>query len=178
MNLPRPTRTTAIISLCLVILAGIMGYEHNQLSQLSTSLAATADKESLDALLTRLGKIDERLDTVAGKNLVTNEDFRAGQQALSNRIDAAQAYAKKATESGVSVFLCSGWLGPAVRQALVLPARSGKSVSVQDRKLIHCHFPVVCRMTPVGGDVAQPKPYQFRRGLIGREVPSSLDDLA
>ncbi|WP_236691270.1 TetR/AcrR family transcriptional regulator, partial [Pseudomonas amygdali] len=26
---------------------------------------------------------------------------------------------------GVSVFLCSGWLGPAVRQALVLPARSG-----------------------------------------------------
>lgn len=80
--------------------------------------------------------------------------------------------------TGVSVFLCSGWLGPAVRQALVLPARSGKSVSVQDRKLIHCHFPVVCRMTPVGGDVAQPKPYQFRRGLIGREVPSSLDDLA
>ncbi|EFW81496.1 hypothetical protein PsgB076_07072 [Pseudomonas savastanoi pv. glycinea str. B076] len=72
----------------------------------------------------------------------------------------------------------AGWLGPAVRQALVLPARSGKSVSVQDRKLIHCHFPVVCRMTPVGGDVAQPKPYQFRRSLIGREVPSSLDDLA
>ncbi|MBN4178144.1 hypothetical protein GSU75_05440 [Pseudomonas savastanoi pv. phaseolicola] len=85
---------------------------------------------------------------------------------------------RMAQQTGVSVFLCSGWLGPAVRQALVLPARSGKSVSVQDRKLIHCHFPVVCRMTPVGGDVAQPKPYQFRRSLIGREVPSSLDDLA
>ncbi|WP_412769961.1 PAS domain S-box protein, partial [Pseudomonas savastanoi] len=28
-------------------------------------------------------------------------------------------------DMGVSVFLCSGWLGPAVRQALVLPARSG-----------------------------------------------------
>ena len=80
--------------------------------------------------------------------------------------------------AGVSVFLCSGWLGPAVRQAVVLPARSGKSVSVQDRKLIHRHFPVVCRMTPVGGDVAQPKPYQFCRGLIGREVSSSFDDLA
>ncbi|WP_257214197.1 glycosyltransferase family 2 protein, partial [Pseudomonas amygdali] len=26
-------------------------------------------------------------------------------------------------QAGVSVFLCSGWLGPAVRQALVLPAR-------------------------------------------------------
>ena len=59
-------------------MAGILGYEHHQLSQLSTSLAATADKESLDALLTRLGKVDERLDTVAGKHLVTNEDFRAG----------------------------------------------------------------------------------------------------
>ena len=55
MNLPRPTRTTAILSLCLAILAGMLGYEHHQLSQLSNSLAATADKESLDALLTRLG---------------------------------------------------------------------------------------------------------------------------
>lgn len=103
MNLPRPTRTTAILSLCLALLAGILGYEHHQLSQLSTSLAATADRESLDALLTRLGKVDERLDTVAGNHLVTNEDFRAGQQALSNRIDAAQAYAKQATESAQEI---------------------------------------------------------------------------
>ena len=103
MNLPRPTRTTAILSLCLALLAGILCYEHHQLSQLRTSLAATADKESLDALLTRLGKVDERLGTVAGNHLVTNEDFRAGQQALSNRIDAAQAYAKQATESAQEI---------------------------------------------------------------------------
>ncbi len=99
MNLPRPTRTTVTLGLCLAVLAGLLGYEHHQLSQLSNSLAATADKESLDALLTRLGKVDERLDTVDGKHLVSNEDFRSGQQALSNRIDAAQAYAKQATES-------------------------------------------------------------------------------
>lgn len=53
MNLPHTTQTTAIPSLCLVILADI--------PQISTSLAATFDKESLDAL------VDERLDTVADK---------------------------------------------------------------------------------------------------------------
>ncbi|CRM12334.1 MULTISPECIES: methyl-accepting chemotaxis protein [Pseudomonas] len=99
MNLPRPTQNTAILSICLIILAGTLGYEHHQLSQLSNNLAATADKSSLDALLTRLGKVDERLDAVDGKHLVSNEDFRAGQQALSNRIDAAQAYAKQASEA-------------------------------------------------------------------------------
>jgi hypothetical protein len=77
----------------------MLGYEHHQLSQLSNSLAATSDKESLDALLTRLGKVDERLDSVDGKHLVSNDDFRSGQQALSNRIDAAQAYAKQAIET-------------------------------------------------------------------------------
>ncbi|ELQ18972.1 hypothetical protein A986_02316 [Pseudomonas fluorescens BRIP34879] len=99
MNLPRPTQNTFVLSVCLIILAGTSGYEHHQLSQLSNNLAATADKSSLDALLTRLGKVDERLDAVDGKHLVSNEDFRAGQQALSNRIDAAQAYAKQASEA-------------------------------------------------------------------------------
>ncbi len=114
MNLPRPTRTTKILSVCLVILAGILGYEHHQLSQLSNSLAATADKESLDALLTRLGKVDERLDAVYGKHLVSNEDFRSGQQALSNRIDAAQAYAKQATEATQELSRNSASLGELV----------------------------------------------------------------
>jgi hypothetical protein len=99
MNLPPPTRTTVILSLCLVILTGMLGYEHHQLSQLTISMSTTADKESLDAMLTRLGKVDERLDAVDSKQWVNNDDFRSGQQALSNRIDAAQAYAKQATES-------------------------------------------------------------------------------
>ncbi|MEW5714155.1 methyl-accepting chemotaxis protein [Pseudomonas sp. SB113] len=103
MNLSRPSGTASILVACLIALAAMLGYEHHQLSQLSTSLAATADKESLDALLTRLGKVDERLDTVVGIHLVTNEDFRAGQQALSNRIDAAQAYAKQAMESAQEI---------------------------------------------------------------------------
>ncbi|NWB94839.1 methyl-accepting chemotaxis protein [Pseudomonas gingeri] len=99
MNLPRPTRTTQILSLCLAALAGMLGYEHHQLSKLDSSMAAAADKDSLDAILTRLGKVDERLDSVDGKHLVSNDDFRSGQQALSNRIDAVQASAKQATET-------------------------------------------------------------------------------
>ena len=79
---------------------------------------------------------------------------------------------------GVSVFLCSGWLGSAARQAVALPARSGKSVSVKNCKLIHGDFPVVGRITPIGCDIAQPKPYQFRCRLISWEVPSSLDDFS
>ena len=99
MKLPRPTRTTLIFSLCLIALASVLAYENHQLSLVSNDLAATADKDSLNALLTRLTKVDERLDAVDGKHLVTNDDFRSGQQALSNRIDAIQAYAKQASKN-------------------------------------------------------------------------------
>ena len=136
-------------------------------------------------LLSLLGFNGERRDPVTGHYLLGN-GYRAFNPVLMrfNSPDSWSPFGEGGFNTysycswGVSVFLCSGWLGPAVRQAVVLPARSGKSVSVQDRKLIHRHFPVVCRMTPVGGDVAQPKPYQFCRGLIGREVSSSFDDLA
>ena len=73
--------------------------EHHHLSKLTNSLASTADKDSLDALLIRLAKVDERLDTVDGKHLVSNDDVRSSQQALSNRIDAVQTCAKQATGS-------------------------------------------------------------------------------
>ena len=99
MKLPRPTRTTLIFSLCLIALASVLAYENHQLSLVSNNLAATADKDSLNALLSRLATIDERLDAVDGKHLVTNDDFRSGQQALSNRIDAVQAYAKQASKT-------------------------------------------------------------------------------
>ena len=99
MKLPRPTRTTLIFSLCLIALASVLAYENHQLSLVSNDLASTADKDSLNALLTRLAKVDERLDAVDSKHLVTNDDFRSGQQALSNRIDTVQAYAKQATET-------------------------------------------------------------------------------
>ena len=46
-----------------------------------------------------MNRVDERLDAVDGQHLVSNEDFRSGQQALSNRIDAAQAFAKQASDA-------------------------------------------------------------------------------
>ena len=107
MKLPRPTRTTLIFSLCLIALASVLAYENHQLSLVSNNLASTADKDSLNALLTRLAKVDERLDAVDGKHLVTNDDFRSGQQALSNRIDTVQAYAVTAAEEQVMVLKAS-----------------------------------------------------------------------
>lgn len=160
MNLPRPTRTTAILSLCLALLAGILCYEHHQLSQLRTSLAATADKESLDALLTRLGKVDERLGTVAGNHLVTNEDFRAGQQALSNRIDAAQAYAKQATESAQEISQNAASAG----ELLVLKA----SVETLDSRLQELSQSRIKQTTAVP---LKPKPKPVARQQSGQNRP-------
>jgi len=71
MNLPRPTRSPLLLSLCLAALTAAPGFEHYQLTQLRSSLAATADKSSIDAILQRLSKIDARLDSVDGKHLVT-----------------------------------------------------------------------------------------------------------
>lgn len=99
MNLPLPTRSTLLLSLCLVLMAGGLIYQHVQIAQLRGSVDGAAEKTSIDAILTRLNNIDERLDAVDGKHLVSNEDFRAGQQALSNRIDAAQAFAKQVNET-------------------------------------------------------------------------------
>lgn len=99
MNLPRPTRSTLLLSFCLVLMVGGLVYQHFQITQLRGSIDGAAEKTSIDAILTRLSNIDERLDSVDGKHLVSSEDFRAGQQALSNRIDAAQAFAKQVNET-------------------------------------------------------------------------------
>jgi hypothetical protein len=99
MNLLRPTRSTLILSCCLALLAGGLGYQHYLLTQLRGALDGAAEKSSIDAMLIRLSSIDERLDSVDGKHLVSDKDFRAGQQALSNRIDAAQASAQQANDA-------------------------------------------------------------------------------
>ena len=83
-----------ILGLCLAAMAGLLGYQQYQLIQLRSGVDSAAEKASLEAILARLNRVDERLDAVDGQHLVSNEDFRSGQQALSNRIDAAQAFAK------------------------------------------------------------------------------------
>ncbi|WP_321838076.1 hypothetical protein [Pseudomonas kulmbachensis] len=50
----------------MAALACALAYENQQLSLLANNLETTADKDSLDALLTRLAKVDQRLDAVDG----------------------------------------------------------------------------------------------------------------
>lgn len=100
MDLPRPTRSTVILSCCLLVMACGMAYQAIQLAALRSSLADAAEKTSVNAMLSRLDKIDDQLESVSGKNLVSQDDFRSAQQALSNRVDAGQALAKQALELG------------------------------------------------------------------------------
>lgn len=93
----RPTPASMILGLCLAAMASLLGYQQYQLIQLRSGVDSAAEKTSLEAILARLNRVDERLDAVDGQHLVSNEDFRSGQQALSNRIDAAQAFAKQAS---------------------------------------------------------------------------------
>ncbi|OKR81919.1 methyl-accepting chemotaxis protein [Pseudomonas aeruginosa] len=95
----RPSPASMILGLCLTAMAGLLGYQQYQLIQLRSGVDSAAEKTSLKAILARLNRVDERLDTVDGQHLVSNEDFRSGQKALSNRIDAAQAFAKDAVEN-------------------------------------------------------------------------------
>ncbi|HGP3028014.1 TPA: methyl-accepting chemotaxis protein [Pseudomonas aeruginosa] len=95
----RPTPASMILGLCLTAVAGLLGYQQYQLIQLRSGVDSAAEKTSLEAILARLNRVDERLDAVDGQHLVSNEDFRSGQQALSNRIDAAQAFAKQASDA-------------------------------------------------------------------------------
>ncbi|WP_238598959.1 hypothetical protein, partial [Pseudomonas savastanoi] len=59
---------------------------------------------------------------LAKKDILENHIYQIYDDSRKARI--GWCIPVNALDSGVSVFLCSGWLGPAVRQALVLPARS------------------------------------------------------
>jgi len=93
MNRPRPTRQTLATCLCLTTLLSALGYEHVQLSKLRQALDTTVGKGTLEAVQQRLNDVDERLELADGKRFVTDDDFRAAQKSLSNRIDGAQASA-------------------------------------------------------------------------------------
>jgi hypothetical protein len=98
-----PIRKHLPIATGLLILGAIIAFQQYQLSTLSRTLNGAAEKVSIDALQSRMSAIDDRLDTVSGKPLVTMEDFRVSQQALSSRIDAVQATAKQAHEAAIEV---------------------------------------------------------------------------
>ena len=98
MNLSRPTRTTLALSLCLLILAGTLSYQHYRLTHLAMAIAETVGKESLDAIQVKLEQFDQRFTAVDQKYPTSNKDFRSGQQALSNRLDTLEGVANQVRE--------------------------------------------------------------------------------
>lgn len=99
MNLPKlPSRKKLLIALGGIALGAALLFQQYQLATLRSTLTEAADKTTLNALQSRLSGIDDRLDTVAGKPMVSMDDFRASQQALAMRIDAAQAAAAQAQD--------------------------------------------------------------------------------
>ncbi len=106
-----PIRKHLPIAAGLLILGAIIAFQQYQLSTLSRTVNGAAEKVSIDALQSRVSAIDDRLETVSGKPLVTMEDFRVSQQALSSRIDAVQATAKNAHDAAVEVIHSSATSG-------------------------------------------------------------------
>ncbi|MFJ5299211.1 hypothetical protein ACIQAL_22100 [Pseudomonas sp. NPDC088368] len=91
MKLPlRPSLSSPIILLALSVfgLAGWCGYQQFVILRLSQQISNAANQESITALAQRVGGIEDRYDKSADFKPVSIDDFRAGQQALSNRIDS------------------------------------------------------------------------------------------
>lgn len=86
-------------ALCAVGLTCWWGYQQYQIYHLSTALAGTVNQDSIGSMIQRINSVEDRLDQSAKAPSITMEDFRAGQQALSNRMDTFQTQIKKNQES-------------------------------------------------------------------------------
>ncbi|KPW19250.1 Uncharacterized protein ALO83_01820 [Pseudomonas cannabina pv. alisalensis] len=102
MKLPlRPSlpRTTALQILALIFLIVLLVYQQWQILHLKTGFESAANLETVNAITQRINGVDDRLNAASQLKSVTIDDFRAGQQALSNRIDAVQALVKQAQDA-------------------------------------------------------------------------------
>ncbi|RMR33884.1 hypothetical protein ALP87_02590 [Pseudomonas syringae pv. coriandricola] len=102
MKLPlRPSLSRSAISqiLALIVLIGMLVYQQWQILYLKTGFESAANLETVNAITQRINGVDDRLDAASQLKSVTIDDFRAGQQALSNRIDAVQALVKQAQDA-------------------------------------------------------------------------------
>ncbi|WP_122256929.1 MULTISPECIES: hypothetical protein, partial [Pseudomonas syringae group] len=85
--------------LALIALIGMLVYQQWQILHLKTGFESAANLETVNAITQRINGVDDRLDAASQLKSVTIDDFRAGQQALSNRIDAVQALVKQAQDA-------------------------------------------------------------------------------
>ncbi|WP_178120048.1 methyl-accepting chemotaxis protein [Pseudomonas sp. MN1F] len=145
-----PIRKYLPLATGLLILGAIIVFQQYQLSTLSRTVNGAAEKVSIDALQNRVSAIDDRLDTVSGKPLVTMEDFRISQQALSSRIDAVQATATQAHAAAAEATRSSATAG----DLLVLKA----DLESLDGKLQKMSKPQAQATAPAPKTSSKPKP--------------------
>ncbi|MGF7244011.1 hypothetical protein ABIC11_004467 [Pseudomonas oryzihabitans] len=87
----RPSLSQMLASVGFAALSAACIYLYVELSHVNRDLNATADQNTVQAITQRLDKMQDQMDGVAGGKPVQDADFRASQQALSQRIDTAQA---------------------------------------------------------------------------------------
>ncbi|MDU8358461.1 hypothetical protein [Pseudomonas syringae group sp. J309-1] len=132
MKLPlRPSLTRAAILqiLTLIVLMGILVYQQSQIVHLKAGFESAANQETVSAITQRIDGLDDRLDAASQLKSVTIDDFRAGQQALSNRIDAVQALLKQVQEAAKD----AAQQGASMQEVVVMGARIEElQVKLQD----------------------------------------------
>ncbi|RML40685.1 putative uncharacterized protein pph68 [Pseudomonas savastanoi pv. glycinea] len=102
MKLPqRPSLSSATVLqiLALIVLIAMLVYQQWQILHLKTGFELAANLETVNAITQRINGVDDRLNAASQLKSVTIDDFRAGQQALSNRIDAVQALVEQAQDA-------------------------------------------------------------------------------
>jgi len=87
----RPSLSQSLCALGFLALSSACLYLFLQLKHVDRDLDAAAGQDMVQAITQRLDKVEDKLDTFAGSKPVQDADFRASQQALSQRIDTAQA---------------------------------------------------------------------------------------
>ncbi|NWF17158.1 methyl-accepting chemotaxis protein [Pseudomonas reactans] len=158
-----PIRKHLPLATGLLILGAIIAFQQYQLSTLSRTVNGAAEKVSIDALQNRVSAIDDRLDTVSGKPLVTMEDFRISQQALSSRIDAVQATATQAHEAAAEATRSSATAG----DLLVLKA----DLESLDGKLQKMSKAPATAPAPKASSKPKPKPAPVKAPPIPQDPP-------
>jgi hypothetical protein len=96
LSLSKPVILLAV-SLCGLTCCA--GYQQYQIYHLSNALAATVNQDSIGAVIQRINALDDRLEKAAESPPVLMADFRAAQQASSNRIDDLKAQLTRIQES-------------------------------------------------------------------------------
>ncbi|EGH19905.1 MULTISPECIES: hypothetical protein [Pseudomonas syringae group] len=167
MKLPlRPSLSRAAILqiLALIVLIGVLVYQQWQILHLKTGFESAANLETVNAITQRINGVDDRLDAASQLKSVTIDDFRAGQQALSNRIDAVQALLKQVQEAAKDAAL----QGASMQEVVVMGARIEElQVKLQDLRAVEAASAQVTA-------AAKPKtPPSSRKSTAQTKVPEA-----